>query len=386
MFSKLKKPLFLLLAICLVSASFIGCDDEEDNNNNNNDDNNNQEERFEAVVEYAETFSIEAVDNNCTLLTDAEGQEFLIIPEGETAPSGYTDATQINAPVENVVILSTTYGALMRPLGILDTITGVTTEAESWYIDEIKEGMESGSIKYIGTGGMEPPNYEELQALQPDLVIMSTGSASDIAVLDTINQLGLPVVVSNGWLENHYLARLEHMKLIASFYGKDEEADTYFETAKANIQEVMDEVSKETSQPDVLWGSIFMGTCYVPGSDSYVAAWIGDAGGDYLFPDAKGTGSGTISAEELYARGKEANIFVYSSWYPYIENLQQVIDAAPILADIKPIVDDNVWCYQPWWYQIGDKIDEIILDLAALFHPDLFPNHEIQHLAPLTME
>lgn len=379
---KLKKiwlTLACLLVVCL-TVLVSGCsDDQVDDPDNPNGDTS----AFSPEIRYATQFSLEAVGNGCELLTDGEDQQILLVPEGATAPAAYANLPRIQTPVKNVVILSTTYAGYMRALGVLDAIKGVTTEAADWYIDSIKTGLENGSIQYLGGSGMGAPNYEEVQALQPDVVLTYISSSTDVEIYETLKTLGLPVVISNESLENHPLGRLEHVKLVASLFNLDQEAEEFFDQSEEQIQTIINKVSNQLDSPTVIWASLWMGTVYAAADDSYVGALMKLAGGQYLFPEIRGVGSPGISLEELYARGKNADVFVYPSWPPWIGSLEDIIDAAPILADIQPMLSGDVWCYQAWWWQSGDKLPEMVKDLAAIFYPDLFPGYTVQHLLKL---
>lgn len=342
---------------------------------------------FQPELKYATTFNIELLENGCRLVTDGEDQQFLLIPQGIQAPVGYENTTKINTPVANVVLLSSTYGSLLRPFDVFDSIIGVNTIAENWYVDEIIEGMGSGAIKYIGGGSeMQAPNYEEIQTLNPDLIFMYVAFADDYTAYETLTGLGLNVVVVNDFNEEHYLGKVETMKLLATFYDKDEAADTYFSNIENNINATAAIVANITEKPDVLWGMVFYGTAYIPGNASHVAVMVNNVSGNYLFSDLEGPASSAISIEEVYARGLNADVFIYSSSPPYINSIAEVLVGAPILSDLEQVEQGQVWAFQPWYYQILDKTDEVFADLAAIVHPELFPNHTVQHYFLLPLE
>ena len=331
-------------------------------------------------VKYAKGFKVEYLPDGCKKVTDAEGQEFILIPRGKRV-SGYEEYMRMEIPVRRVVALSTTEVCLLRPLEVLDSIIGVTTKKERWYIKEIKEGMEEGRIELVG-GGMGEPDYERILALKPDVVFMYTGYPAAVKSFEKLKEMGIPVAVDNEWLENDPLGRLEWMKFLAAFYDKDAQAEEFFEKVEQRAREIAFEVSME-KRPNVLWGLTYKGKCYVPAGDSYVAKMISLAGGNYLFSDLEGTGSANVTLEEFYARGKNADIFIYSSRPPYVKSIKDIVERGPALADIKPVKEGKVWCFQPWYWQSIDKTDGIIEDLAAIFHPELYPEHELGYFMKL---
>jgi iron complex transport system substrate-binding protein len=335
---------------------------------------------------YATGFTIENLANGCKKITDGESQSIILVPEGKKAPAGYENLPVVKIAVKRAVILASTFGALMRPLGVLDSLVGSGTVEEQLYLEELKSRYASGQIKYVGGGAMGAPDFEAVQALKPDVVFCSTGYPDAVTYYDKMKAMGLNVVAVNDYLETDPLARLEWIKVFGAFYGKDKEAEVYFKGIEKKIQDIRVKTAVKSTLPEVLWGSIFMGTVYVSGGESYVAKWISIAGGRYVFSDIKGSGSASVSLEELYARGKNSDVFIYASTPPYINSVKEIITNGPVLADLPIIKQGTVYCFQPWFYQISDKIDEIVLDLAFICHPDLFPGHQIKHFMVLPAE
>jgi len=334
-------------------------------------------------IKYAKGFKVEYLPDGCKKVTDGEGQEFILIPRGKKV-SGYEDYRRIEIPVRRVVALSTTQVCLLRPLGVLDSVIGVTTQKERWHIEEIRKGIEKGRIELVGSG-MGRPDFERILALNPDVVFTYTGYPAATKTFEKLKEMGIPVAVDNEWLENHPLGRLEWIKFLAAFYNRDAEAQGFFERVERRVKEIASEVSGE-KRPNVLWGSIWKGKCYVPAGDSFVAKMISLAGGNYLFSDLEGTGSANVTLEEFYARGKNADVFIYPSWPPYVSSVEDILKEGPILAELKVVKEGKVWCFRPWYYQSLDKTDGIIEDLAAVFHPELYPEHELGYFMRLPVE
>ncbi|SHF26455.1 iron complex transport system substrate-binding protein [Desulfofundulus australicus DSM 11792] len=335
-------------------------------------------------LQYATGFSIENLPAGCKKVTDGDGRELLLVPRGKKPPAGYGNLPVFYTPVQKVVVGSTTQAALLRPLGVLGTIGGVTTEKKDWYIDEVTKGMEKGRVAFLGKNSA--PDYEKIKALSPDVVFTYTHVMGGTEFAQKLNELGIPYAVDNEWLESHPLGRVEWVKFLAAFYNKEKEADDYFRQVVANVEQVARKVPAGT-RPKVLWGSIFKGKVYVPAGNSYVARMIEMAGGDYVFKDLGGsaTGNANITLEEFYARGKDADIFIipFSPQSTGITSIAKLLEQAPVLADIKPVKEKRIWCVQPWYYQSMDKTDEQIEDLAAMFYPVSWSGYQPRHFMSL---
>lgn len=336
-------------------------------------------------LEYAKGFKIENVAGGCRKVTDGEGRALLLVPQGKQVPTEYKNLPTIYTPVKRVVIVSTTEAAFLRPLDELGSIIGVTVDKKQWYIDPVKAGLASGKIQMVGGGaGMGPLAYGKIVALKPDMVFMSTGTSGDVQTLKKLEELKIPVAVDNSWLENDPLGRLEWIKFIAAFYGKEQQADQFFGQVVQKTASITEKVAKEKDKPKVLWGMIYQGKAYVPGGDSYAAKMIALAGGDYLFKNIKGTASVPITLEEYYAKGKEADVYISSTMPDYgVTSIAEITKQSQVLAGLPTIRQGKVWCYQPWYYQSLDKTDEMIGDLAAIFHPALFAGRQLKEFMKL---
>lgn len=363
----MKRVLTLVVVLCII-LGITGCKGET-----------KEEISTGTSIEYASGFSIQILADGIKKITDGEDQTLLLVSEGKEVSNGYESAIQISVPVKKAVILSATFGALMRPLAVIDSVVGSGTLENELYIEELKQGYTSGQITYVGGGTMGAPDFESIQMLKPDIVFCSTGYADWVEYYNKLKSIGLKVAVCNDFLETDPLARLEWIKFIAAFYEKDATADTYFDGVVKKIEDIKTQTMLSSQYTTVIWGSIFMGTCYVSNGDSYVARMIDMAGGEYVFKDLPGSDTSSINLEELYARGKNSAVFIYASTPPYINSIKEIVDNNPVLADLPPIASGTVYCMQPWYFQISDKPDEIIQDLAYIFHPSRFPGYELKH-------
>jgi iron complex transport system substrate-binding protein len=112
------------------------------------------------------------------------------------------------------------------------------------------------------------------------------------------------------------------------------------------------------------------------------------SGGHYVFKDSDLVpfmgGYCNITLEKFLIQGKDSDIYVFEAGSGIrITSIEKLIAGADILSDIKPILKGNVWISQPGYWQALDRMDEIILDLAAVFHPDLFPDHKPRYFRQL---
>jgi iron complex transport system substrate-binding protein len=339
-----------------------------------------------AVLTYAKGFAVEHLGDGYKKVFDGEGRELLLVPRGKQVPDQYKNLPTIQIPVQKVVVLSGTVTSLLRPLDVLDTIVATNQDKEFWYIEEVKTGLASGKVQFVGRS--TALDYEKLLSLKPDVVFTYTRSGNMNEVLTKLDELRIPAAVDLQFLENHPLGRLEWIKFLAAFYNKDEEARIFFEQSEKHMEAILTKTRK-ASKPNVLWAIITMdGKAYVAKGGDYTDTSIELAGGNNLFKDLpKGEGSAPITAEELVARGMNADLWINSHQiHTFQPTIKDLVAANPYLRDLPAIKEGKVWKLKPWWYQTLDKTDEQIQDLAAIFHPELFPGYELKHLSKMPKE
>ncbi|PKM48047.1 MAG: ABC transporter substrate-binding protein [Firmicutes bacterium HGW-Firmicutes-8] len=338
----------------------------------------------ELPVYYSKNFRIRYLDNGCKLVTDGENYKILLVPRGETAPEGIVANKKISIPPKNVMAASSTFVGQMAKLNVLDSLKAVTTSKNTWFIPKVKELVSQGKIKYVGGDNMEPPDYELVKAISPDLVFVYTGTTGQQYVMKKFSELGIPFAVENESQESDYLGRLEWIKFIAAFYDKELEAEKILNDAVKNINTVTAKVAG-LPKPKVAWGLSWAGKVYVAKYDSYVGKWINSCGGDYVFKNFKVGTDTQVSAENFYALAKDADVFIFSSTTNYMKSptINQIIKENPLFANIKAVKNGNVWAYAPDWWQTIPDADVFVKDIAAVFHPGAFSGYKPVKLVKL---
>jgi len=331
-------------------------------------------------VLYAKNFSVKYLDSGVKLVTDGAGRKTLLVPKGVKKPSGYDDVQTVTTPVKRMLLCSSTNPSYLRPLGddVFNSVAAVTTyDKGKGQIDQIDERLQSGITVYVGQN--KSLDYEKIQKANIDVAFIIKDYADTIG--PKLEELGIPYIVESSYLEANPLGRMEWTKLFAAFLDKEAEATKHIDNAAKVIADVK-EKTKGLKEPTVIAGFFYNGKYYVNCGGSYNAQLHKLAGGDYIFKDylPKNTGGTTITPEELYSKGISADIFMYEPMGKYkVASVADIVKQSPVLADMKAIKSGDVWTFQPWWYQSVDKLDEIIEDYAAIYHPEAFPNHKITY-------
>ena len=332
-------------------------------------------------VEYTPHFSVEYLEGGAKLIIDAENQKFLLVPRGDEVPPGYDDATVIGLPVERALFCSTTQVGMIRSFDIWGNIVGISSTTGS-FVTMDQDVAESGyEIHYIG--GSSAPDYELIQSLSPEIAFVFTGSSGQqVDLIAKLEELGIPYAVDNEYMELKHAGRSEWMKFLAAFFDKDEQAVQYIDDQLKMLEEMQTLIAGQ-EKPKVAWGLYSNGVMYVPNNGSYVADQLRDAGADYIFDYIDGTSSSQISVEDFYNTLLDADVWIYSSNRRYVGDYDQLIELIPVVADAPVVVNKRVWQFDVDYYYFTDQGAMQVIELAAIFHPELFPGFEHENFNAL---
>ena len=326
-------------------------------------------------VRYARLFNLEKGDG-FVLLRDGLNRTVLAVPRGAPLPDIKADLV-VWTPVERAVLMSATHVALVERLReyepeLLSRVAGLMWGSSyTWYFPEVEKLLQQGVIKDVGAAWS--PDYEQLVALNPDLVMIYTYPGDP--VVSKLEELKLPYVVVSEYMEDDLLGRFEWIKFVAAFFGLENVADKVFNYVEQSVLltslRAKALVEHGVSAPKVVWFSIFRGTVYVAGGGSYVSKAIQDLGASYVFSDIASTGSATVTPEELVARALDADVIVLST--DLITTREDLLKELPQLAESKAFQTNRVYRYSGDIYQLGYfATEEWFRDLAKMLYPEVF--------------
>lgn len=338
-------------------------------------------------VEAARLFDIRRGDGYL-LVRDALNRTLLLVPRGNPVPNVKADLV-IRTPVERAILMSATHVALVERLreyapDILDRVVGfMWGQSYKLFFPEFEKRLADGRIQDVGSAFS--PNYEKIVALKPDLIMIYTYPGDP--VISKLAELKLPYVVNNEYLETEALGRFEWIKFVGAFFQLDKEAQKIFEYVKssygltsAKTKMLLDKGLE--SRKKIAWFSVFRGTVYAAAGESYVAKALRELGANYVFSDLRGTGSATVSKEELLARAVDADVIVIST--DLITSVEDLLKEVPELSKAKAVREGRVFRYNSNIFQLGFYDTEgWFMDIATILHPKSFGDREINYFVPL---
>jgi iron complex transport system substrate-binding protein len=303
------------------------------------------------------------------------GQRFsyVLYPRGTRKPTGPAGSRFIEIPVRRAVAFSTSYLASIDAIGESRSLVGVDNGA---YVNtpSIRARIASGSVRNIAKNGMA--DIETLIALDVD-AIFTFGMGNEWDTYPKMDEAGLPVVMNGDWNEQDPLGRAEWIKFIALFYDREKEANAFFSKTEAEYSRLASLASTAASRPRILVSAPYQGTWAVAGGASYMARFIRDAGGAYLWASDSATGSLVLPVEAVYAAGQAADIWLDPGSALSLAEVRAMDSRfASLPAFVKGAVYNNNARVNPSgandYFESGAiRPDLVLRDLVSLFHPEL---------------
>ncbi|WP_310100257.1 ABC transporter substrate-binding protein [Algoriphagus sp. 4150] len=305
---------------------------------------------------------------------------YLILEENAEKPEGHFDA-MIQLPVEKIILTSTTHIPHLDILNVTEKLIGfpnldLISSEKTW------ARIDAGQVEDLGAG--PSANTEIVIDLDPDWIMIST-QGDNLKYLDLLEQANIPAVINGEYVEQHPLGRAEWIKFTGVLLGKYEEAVVAFDKVEKDYLEaerLSDSIS-DSLLPTVLSGVLYQDIWYAPGSESWGANILENAGGNYIFSDQKGTGSAQLNYEFVLENALEADFWIGSADFP---DLKTMGNSEPRYKAFKAYQSGNVFSYTQKrgraggleYFELGYMRPDLILkDLIKILHPDLLPEYEL---------
>jgi iron complex transport system substrate-binding protein len=265
-------------------------------------------------------------------------------------------------------------------LGVTDRVVSVD-EPNNYSTPGVVSRIKSGDIKRSGYSGSA--NLEVLVAARPDMV-WANGSGSATDGLDRMRQATLPVVVFADNMEKTPLGRAEWVKFLAAFTNTEAVATKEWGSWAAAYRSLAARAAKATSRPGVISGSMFQGTWFMPGGQSFPAQLFRDAGASYAWSNDPSTGSLALDFETVFDRAYEAQ-FWFNAGFAW-STLRDARAEDSRYARLLPFQSRNAYANDARvnatggtdFFETGAiRPDLVLADLVSVIHPELLPNHQL---------
>lgn len=366
-----KRGMVLLLSLLLLLTA--ACSPGEGGADGERNTDISAELEYEDSMEllYAEKFSVDYYTGGFSLVTVNGSERYLVVPEGKESPGDLAeDITVLYQPLDRIYLVASAVMDMFISMDSLDVIRFTGTKAESWYLEEAREAVETGDILYAGN--YSAPDYEQILAEGCDLAIENTMVYHTPEVKEQLEKFGIPVMVDYSSYETEPLGRTEWVKLYGLLADREEEAAEAFAGQQEAFASIGD--AEDTGKTVAFFYITSSGEVNVRKASDYLPKMIELAGGHYVFSDLGAeddTASSTVSLqmEEFYAAAREADYLIYNSTIDgELSSAEELFGKSELLENFKAVREGNVYCTTRDLYQSSMELGTMITDIHGMLN------------------
>lgn len=317
-------------------------------------------------------------------------ETYLLHPKEAEIPSGINFTHQIEIPIESCAISSTTHLGYLEALGEITSIKAASS-IDLYYSNAFNQRISEGQLINIGNASFDE---EKLISADPEVFFSFALGKDAMKELNDLRQSKIKVIMVSEFLETNPLDKAAWLKFFAAFYGKGSlaKADEIFSEIEKNYQSIKDSVETLEDRPEVFMGYPWKGSWYVSGGNSYMASFIEDAGGKYVWDRFDSEGSVPLDIEVVFSDALKADYWINpgnKTAYSQISEQDQrfsnfeAFQQQAIYSNYKRTSAKGA---NDCWESGVVHPDLILKDLAAIFHPELFPHHQFFYYQKLSEE
>jgi iron complex transport system substrate-binding protein len=294
------------------------------------------------------------------------------------------NGTKVKIPLQTLVATSVTHFEFLSLLGELQTVNGVCSP-NIIYNCEINKRIGEGKIADLGDNFNI--NVEKTLQLKPAAVMMSGYNQND-PYAHRVSQAGIPVIFNNEWMETSLLARAEWIKFVAVFYDKEKLADSIFAGVDKRYNDIKAKAAAVKTKPNIMAGSNFRGTWYMPSGRNYMGKLFADAGARYFYANDTTAGSLPLNVETVLKNFSQTDIWLNCNF----NSIADLVNADAKHAYFRPVKLKQVYNFNKrllpstandFWESAVARPDLLLSDVIAILHPEVLPGYELVYAQKL---
>lgn len=326
-------------------------------------------------LSYAKEFSVDFYEGGFSLITISNGGRFLLVPENAEVPSNLPPETCVlKLPLDKTYLVSSSAMDYVAKLGAVGSLRFSGTKESGWFIPEARDAMKAKKLLYAGK--YSAPDYEILLSLGCNFALENTMIYHNPEVKEKLEELGIPVLVERSGYEADPLGRLEWIKLYGLLFGKESEAQEYFESEIKKIETVLQKNQNGgaglKNQKSVAFFFVNSnGAVNVRKGGDYISKMIEIAGGKYVPKDEKKSdgrkhiSTETVQFESFYAATHDADILIYDGTIGgEILRKADLLRKNPLFSDFKAYKSGSIYCVGRDFFQRSTGTADFISDVS----------------------
>jgi len=288
------------------------------------------------------------------------------------------DGIKVQVPLKTIASSSVTHFEFLSMLGELESIKGICL-ASVIYNSTLRKRIGEGKVTDLGDAFHV--NLEKVLQIKPQALMMSGYNQNDPDAV-RITQAGVPVIYNNEWMETSLLGRAEWIKFVAVFYDKEKLADSLFLTIENRYNDIKKIATKVKNKPNIMAGSNFRGTWYMPAGRSFMGQLFADAGTCYYYANDTTTGSLPLNVETVLKNFSQTDVWLNCNY----SSINDLLKADSKHALFNPVKKKQVYNFSKrilasgandFWESAIAHPDLILADVIAILHPEILPNYEL---------
>ena len=297
------------------------------------------------------------------------------------------NGTKVKIPLQSLVATSVTHFEFLSLLGEIQTISGVCSP-DIIYNSTVRRRV--GVRQIADLGDAFNINVEKTMQLKPQAVMMSGYNQNDPYAL-RVSQAGIPVLFNNEWMETSLLARAEWIKFVGAFYNKGKMADSIFNSVEKRYNDIRDKAKAVKNKPNIMAGSNFRGTWYMPAGRSFMGKLFADAGAKYYFANDTTSGSLPLNVEMVLKNFSKTDVWLNCSF----NSIDDLVKADSKHALFNPVKTGKVYNFNKrmlpstandFWESAVARPDLLLADVIAILHPEILPGYKLVYSEQLPVK
>ena len=295
---------------------------------------------------------------------------YLLVPAGESLPSGLPHGTVVRTPLRRDVVSTSVHCSLVIDMGRKTSIAGVC-EPQYIHIPYINERLRSGEVADCGSG--MAPNVETIIDLQPDAIFLSPFQNS--GGYGKVEALGIPIIETADYMETSALGRAEWMRFYGLLFGSSHEADSIFDSVEKAYLTLRQQAHQATTAKSIVMDKQSGAVWYVPGGKSTIGGIIADANIGYPWQSDSHSGSLPLPFESVLEKGGQADLWLFRY------NSPQPITSAALLSEnsgykqFKAFQEKNIYgcntATSTFYEETPFHPHLLLRDFICIAHPEL---------------
>jgi iron complex transport system substrate-binding protein len=331
-------------------------------------------------LKYAKGFSLEHRDGKTYIEVYNPWNNYSLLASYVLTNDTASVRNAIKVPVQRTVCLSSTYLGMIALLGAQETV--VASSNANWIYDSALYNRYRQN-KLANLGNDLSMSAESVIAQEPDVIIKYIYQSVD-PIDDVMKRAGISLVYIIEFMEEHPLGRAEWIKLIGALLGKETMADSIFNVVEENYLKYTKLAQSSSTKPDVLTGSMYKGTWYAAGGNSFIAQLIQDANANYFWLSDSTTGSIPLSFEVVIQKQGNADYWINTN----SNSLSELMAIDSRCEFFKAFKEGNVYHYNKRtnenggldYYETGVVRPDLLLrDMLVILHPELIDEETVYY-------